>query len=250
MKPVVATASPTKPILPPWAPKLIYIPAGEFLMGSSDPQIAEAIRQGSNKDQIKNEQPQRTLTLPGYWIGETPVTNAEFRRFVEGDGYANQADWTAHGWAWRTANHRAQPYYWNDANWNGATYPVVGVSWYEAAAYCRWLSVQTKKDFWLPTEAQWEKAARGTDGRIYPWGNTWAEARSNSKGTGLARTSPVAQYPDGASPYGVLDMAGNVWECCSSSYKAYPAGSDRVQQDFTTDDWEFRYAVGVGGMMA
>ena len=226
------------PVLPAWAPPLIRIPAGPFLQGSSAAQVAEAIRQGADEHWLKNEQPQQTLTLPDYWIGATPVTNAQFRPFVAGDGYTNQAYWTPHGWAWRQARKRVQPSYWENATWNGTDYPVVGVTWYEAAAYCQWLSVQTGEAIRLPTEAEWEKAARGSAGRVYPWGDMWEAGRCNSAEAGLKRTAPVGHYPQGASPYGVLDMAGNVWEWCSSSVKDYPAGSTLVQKDFTTDDYD------------
>lgn len=204
------------PALPVWVPPLIHIPAGSFLIGEE----------------------KRPMHLPDYWIGKTPVTNAQFRRFVEGDGYRNPVYWTKIGWTWQQAINRMQPYYWNDPKWNGADCPVVGVTWYEAMAYCGWLSAQTALLFRLPNEAEWEKAARGADGRIYPWGNTWAAGRCNSKEAGLKRTSLVGQYPSGASPYGLLDMAGNVWEFCSSSYKHYPTGSAVVQKDFMLIDFE------------
>ena len=209
-------AAPQPPALPAWAPALIHIPAGPFLFGEA----------------------KQTMHLPDYWMGETPVTNAQFRRFVEGDGYRNQAYWTPNGWAWRQGANRQQPSYWTDVTWNGADYPVVGVAWYEAAAYCQWLSAQTNQTFRLPTEAEWEKAARGTDGRVYPWGDTWELGRCNSEEAKVRKTTPVGKYPTGASPYGLLDMAGNVWEWCSSSYKSYPAGSALVQKDFTTDDYD------------
>ncbi|WP_129676117.1 SUMF1/EgtB/PvdO family nonheme iron enzyme [Candidatus Chloroploca sp. Khr17] len=218
--------------LPPWVPALVNVPAGPFLMGSSD---ADTMAND-------NEKPQHTLTLPDYWIGKTPVTNAQFRPFVEGDGYTNPAYWTKVGWEWREEKGIGKPEYWDNAKWNGDDYPVVGVSWFEAVAYCRWLSAQTAHSFRLPSEAEWEKAARGTDGRIWPWGNTWEEGRCNSaKGffssvgrVFTGRTTPINQYPSGASPYGALDMAGNVWEWCATQYgKNYP-----YQQE---DEWAEAY---------
>ena len=170
-----------------------------------------------------NEKPQHTLTLPDFWIGKTPITNAQFRPFVEGDGYRNQVYWTEVGWQWREQDKIIKPGYWDDTRWNGADYPVVGLSWFEAVAYCRWLSAQVGHEFRLPTEAEWEKAACGTDGRIWPWGNTWESGRCNSEEASLKRTTPVGQYPTGASPCGALDMAGNVWEWCATKYgKGYP----------------------------
>ena len=182
-------------------------------MGSSD---ADTLAQD-------DEKPQHTLELPAYWIGKTEVTNAQFRPFVEGDGYSNQAYWTEAGWAWRQENNRTKPRYWDDPQWNGETQPVVGVTWVEAVAYVRWLSAQTGMEFRLPTEAEWEKAARGTDGRIWPWGNAWAEGPANTSEAGLNTSTPVGQYPAGASPYGALDMAGNVREWCATVYGAYDA---------------------------
>lgn len=194
-------------------PALVEVPSGVFLMGSAD----------ADTQATENEKPQHTLELPTYWIGTTEVTNAQFRPFVEGDGYSNQAYWTEVGWAWRQENKRTQPRYWDDPRWNGDTQPVVGVTWFEAVAYVRWLSAQTGMEFRLPTEAEWEKAARGTDGRIWPWGNVWAEGRANTSEAGLNTSTPVGQYPAGASPYGALDMAGNAREWCATEWgKPYP----------------------------
>ena len=196
---------------PAWVPEMVAVPAGSFLMGSSS----------ANSQAQSDEQPQHTLTLPAYEIGKTEVTNAQFRPFVTGDGYTNQAYWDAAGWQWRTGQNRTQPSYWNDASFNGDQQPVVGVTWYEAMAYTRWLSVKTGLNFSLPTEAEWEYAARGSKGLIYPWGNTWDATRANSNNT-LGKTTPVGRYPSGASPFGAMDMAGNVWEWTQSVYTAYP----------------------------
>ncbi|MEI6778243.1 MAG: SUMF1/EgtB/PvdO family nonheme iron enzyme [Chloroflexales bacterium] len=205
--------SPQPSALPPYLPTLIHIPAGPFLMGSSD---ADSLA-------YDDEKPQHTLTLPDYWIGKTPVTNLQFRPFVEGDGYRNQQYWTQAGWLWCQKEKIAKPDYWDNEEWNGDDYPLVGVSWFEAVAYCRWLTAQTSHEFRLPSEAEWEKAARGTDGRIWPWGNTWEAGCCNSKEAGIGKTTPVSQYPNGASPYGVLDMAGNVWEWVATKWqKPYP----------------------------
>jgi len=203
---------------------MVEVPTGPFLMGSSiaDPQAQS------------DEQPQHTLTLPTYWIGKTGVTNAQFRAFVAGDGYTNETYWDTAGWQWRTEKNRTQPTHWNNADFNSSNQPVVGISWYEAMAYTRWLSAQTGQIFSLPTEAEWEKAARGTDGRIYPWGNTWEAGRANSSEARIGKTTLVSQYPGGSSPYGVLDMVGNVWEWTRSIYTRYPYEPTDGREDLST----------------
>ncbi|MEI7642904.1 MAG: SUMF1/EgtB/PvdO family nonheme iron enzyme [Chloroflexales bacterium] len=205
--------TPSQTPLPAWVPALVKVAAGSFLMGSSDTDtLADS-----------DEKPQHSRELPDYWIGKTEVTNAQFRPFVEGDGYTNKDYWTKAGWDWREAEKIVKPGFWDDSQWNGDTQPVVGISWFEAVAYCHWLSAQTGHEFRLPSEAEWEKAARGTDGQIWPWGNTWEANRVNSKEAGVEKTTPVGQYPDGASPYGALDMAGNAYEWVATKYgKGYP----------------------------
>jgi formylglycine-generating enzyme required for sulfatase activity len=218
--------------LPAWVPAMIEIPAGPFLMGSS----------AADTMAYDDEKPQHRLELPTYGIGKTPVTNAQFRPFVEGDGYTNPDYWTEAGWRWREKDKIIKPAYWDNTKWNGDDYPVVGISWFEAVAYCRWLAAQTGIPFRLPTEAEWEKAARGPDGRIWPWGNTWEDGRCNSQEAGKERTTPVGSYPNGASPYGVLDMAGNVWEWCATKWdKDYPYQIE--------DEWTDAYLAGDAGRM-
>ena len=113
---------------------------------------------------------------------------------------------------------------------------MVRVSWYDARAYCDWLSAVTGKPYRLPTEAEWEKAARGTDGRAYPWGNEWDPTRCNAKESGREDASPVGLHAHGASPYGLLDMAGNVWEWTSSLYRSYPFREDDGRHDLQSAD--------------
>ncbi len=192
-------------------PAVVEVPAGPFLMGSSE---------GDKRAMNNDEKPQHTLTLPTYWIGKTEVTNDEFRPFARGDGYTNRTYWTDDGWAWLQSKHRNGPSCLDDTP--KGDHPVVCVTWYEAAAYCRWLSVQTGMDFRLPSEAEWEKAARGTDGRIYPWGNIWVSGRAQSGESGQGFPGLVGRYRAGASPYGAMDMAGNVMEWTRSAYRDYP----------------------------
>ncbi|MFP4440484.1 MAG: formylglycine-generating enzyme family protein [Chloroflexaceae bacterium] len=200
------------PAIPIPIPEMVEIPAGPFLMGSTD----------ADERADDDEQPQHELRLETYWIGRTEVTNAQFRPFVEGDGYTNPDYWTAAGWEWREEDNIIQPAHWDDADWNGDQQPVVGISWHEAVAYARWLSAQTGYEFRLPTEAEWEKAARGTDGRIWPWGDEWVATNCNCNDT-IGRTTPVGQYSESAGRYGALDMAGNVWEWTATRWrKDYP----------------------------
>ena len=123
-----------------------------------------------------------------------------------------------------------EPRYWNDPKWNLDNHPVVGVSWYEAVAYCNWLTATTGQAFRLPTEAEWEKAARGTDGREWPWGNDFEQGEANIGESGINQTSAVGLFPRDRSPYDLLDCAGNVWEWCATkwqdSYQDYADDND------------------------
>jgi len=182
---------------------LVYVPPGPFRMGCDVGEV--------------DERPVHEVALPGYWIGVTPVSNAQFARFLNESGYrwkgpfSRPAEVVRRGGAYEPAAGRER-------------FPVCGVSWQDARAYVSWAGLR------LPTEAEWEKAARGTDGRTYPWGNAWEERRANAAAAPLGgpefaqapRTSPLDAHPEGRSPYGCLDMAGNVWEHTASLYVRYP----------------------------
>ena len=176
--------------------EMVWVPAGEFLMGSTAAEIAAFIERNAMPERLKwiieAEGPQRKVYLDGYWIYRFEVTVAQYRKFCQETGRKMPE---APAWGWRD------------------DHPVVNVTWQNAVDYAKWASVS------LPTEAQWEKAARGTDGRVYPWGNTWDAARcANSVVKTLTSAQPVGSYAAGASPYGCLDMAGNVWEWCADWY--------------------------------
>jgi formylglycine-generating enzyme required for sulfatase activity len=181
----------TKTIIGKDGTEMILIPAGDFLMGCPE---------GEGEP---HERPQHIVYLDAFYIDKYEVTNAQYQRFIDETG------------------HRA-PAYWNDNRFNAANYPVVGVSWFDAEAYCKWANKR------LPTEAEWEKAARGTDGRKYPWGNEAPDAggiwranyapEGNRAADGFEYTAPVGSFPGGASPYGVMDMAGNVLEWVTDWY--------------------------------
>ena len=219
--------------------QMVHVPAGPFLMGTGASEIDRLANETAlartwvEKGYFGREQPQHTVVLPAYWIGRHPVTVAQFRTFVEAGGYRQQRYWTAAGWAWRGAAGRSQPDHWDDAIWTGDEHlPVVGVSWYEATACCRWLGEETGRNLRLPTEAEWEKAARGDDGRTFPWGDRFDAARCNVRASGLGRTVPVGQFsPAGDSPYGCAEMVGNVSEWTLTQYVPYPYESGDGRDD-------------------
>ena len=198
--------------------------AGEILGILGDPRIKEypmvkveagEFTMGSDKGYYDDEKPIHRVYLDEFMMGKYPVTNEEFKVFVDEGGYTNKEYWTKEGWKWKEKERISGPRYWHEGKWNRPNFPVVGASWYEAAAYADWLSKKTGNDYRLPSEAQWEKAARGADGREYPWGDNFDETKCNSSECKLGRTSPVGIFPTDKSPYGCLDMAGNVLEWCS-----------------------------------
>jgi len=202
----------------PIEPQMVTIPAGPFLMGTPEGELDELTKLGADRNWIQNEVPKHEVTLPTYAISRYPITNAEFARFIKDGGYKNPEYWTKAGWKAKKSKGWTQPRFWEDEKWNDPSQPVVGVSWYEAVAYCNWLSAKTGRDYRLPTEAEWEKAARGTDGRRYPWGDEWVEGRANTEEAGIGETCAVGCFPAGASPYKALDVAGNVWEWTASKW--------------------------------
>jgi formylglycine-generating enzyme required for sulfatase activity len=146
-------------------------------------------------------------------LGKYPVTVEEFRHFVEeGRGYETRELWDEAGWAFREREGCESPDSW-DGQLATPNRPVVGVSWYEAMAYCRWLSAQWEMEVRLPTGAEWEAAARPERGE-YPWGEAEPDAERANFALNVDRPTPVGAYPEGAGPHGHLDLAGNVWEWC------------------------------------
>ncbi|MFB0534451.1 MAG: formylglycine-generating enzyme family protein [Anaerolineae bacterium] len=201
----------TEPLSVP--PGMVYVPAGEFTMGATDAEIDSALALCNefsgvcSRHWFENAQPQHTVYLDASYIDRTEVTNAQYRECVEAE-VCDTPGKTAH---------------YDNADY--AQHPVVYASWNDADAYCRWVGKR------LPTEAEWEKAARGTDGRVYPWGNSFDGSKLNfcdenctydhkdpSVDDGYKTTAPVGSYPAGTSPYGVLDMAGNACEWVADWY--------------------------------
>lgn len=226
----------------PAVPDLAWVDvlAGPFTMGSRE----------EDQDAYDDEKPAHRLELPRFQISRYPITNAQYRPFVEAEGYHQEEWWTEAGWAWRRggeadlsaidddnhkkryaewlagrpAERRDRPFWWDDPQWGATTRPVVGVTWYEVAAYCRWLTARLRAagklaesaTVRLPSEAEWEKAARGSQGRRWPWSDDWEEDCANTEEAGLSETSPVGLFPKGASSDSAYDLAGNVWEWTGS----------------------------------
>lgn len=170
--------------------EMVMIPEGKFIMGSND--------------RLPDEGPEHSVHLPDYWIDRYEVTNEQYKRFND-------------------AQQRRSPQHFKNRTYppGKAKHPVTFVSWHDADAYCRWAGLR------LPTEQEWEKAARGIDGRMFPWGNIFEIERANTpqrwanKG-GEGDTMPVGSFEKGKSPYGVYDMSGNVWEWVNSWYLPHP----------------------------
>ncbi len=173
--------------------ELVRIPAGEFLCGFD----------------------KQKVLLPDFFLAKTPVTVAQFEAFVRATGRITTAERKGFGWCFVGSDWKEVP----GADWRHpygpesdlnerADHPVAQVSWEDAQAFCRWAGLR------LPSEQEWEKAARGPDGRDYPWG-AWESDRCNTEEASIGDTSPVHRFPNGASPYGLLDMAGYVWEWCA-----------------------------------
>jgi formylglycine-generating enzyme required for sulfatase activity/tRNA A-37 threonylcarbamoyl transferase component Bud32 len=174
---------------------MVYIPAGEFVMGSDD------------REAEIDEEPVHNVFLHGYWLGKYEVTFAKFDIFCRETGlYTNPG----------AVSDKKRP---ADVGWGRGELPVINVSWNDAVEFCKWVSAKTGLRFQLPTEAQWEKAARGTDMRKYCWGNNPpGRGLVNFKESQMGRTTPVTQFPGDISPYGVMGMSGNVWEWCRDWY--------------------------------
>lgn len=232
----------------------MLVPAGEFLMGDN---LDDSFTDDKGFSQ---EKPVHKVYLNSFYIGKYEVTNGEFKKFIDDGGYKNPAYWTADEWD-KASNkedkderknpfsnviqhsYGRQPEFWNDPEARGGgipgneNFPVVGVNLHEAEAYCKWLSEKTGEIYRLPTEAEWEKSARGTDQRRYPWGNNIDNSYVNYYKSGdpyendLSATgglTPVGFYNgnthngflthDNASPYETYDMAGNVWEWVSDRW--------------------------------
>jgi len=211
--PLAASAAREEASKPAVKPETVLVPAGAFVMGTPN-----GVRYGS-----PDEKPQRSVTLKAFRIDRFEVTNREYRLFLQAIDRIHPT--TCHASEGAGKSHEPEAKYWNDPEWSSPEKPVIGVDWYDAYAYCAWAGKR------LPTEAEWEKAARGEDARKYPWGDEFpqeglvgnfadeAALRLEPDWTVIRgyddrfpHTAPVGSFPKGASPYGAEDMAGNTWE--------------------------------------
>jgi formylglycine-generating enzyme required for sulfatase activity len=194
--------------------EMVYVPSGEFLMGSDEG--------------VGNEAPSHTVSLAAFYIDRYPVTNEEYKRFVDATGHpvpCYDVDWVdAREYNWDPEIRTPPP--------GREKHPVVLVSWEDAQAYAAWAGKR------LPTEAEWERASRGPDGCRWPWGDGFAVGRCNSKESDVESTVPVGQYsPEYDSPDGVGDTVGNVWEWTSSLFRPYPYDADDGRESQEASGW-------------
>lgn len=193
-------------------PEMVPVPEGEFIMGTSDEQVMQLYwkedwaQEWHEEGLFRIEQPQHYVYLPAFEVGKTPVTNQEYYRFIWQSNYKLPKGWIGFRFPEGMENH-----------------PVVGISWFDAVAYCEWLGKSTNREYRLLTEAEWERASRGINGRIYPWGDDFEPWRCNSLESGISGTSDVGIYvPAGVSQVGAVDTIGNVFEWTSSRMLPYP----------------------------
>jgi toxoflavin biosynthesis protein ToxD len=202
-------------------PEMVTVPGGEFLMGTSEEQVMQLCLletwaiEWREEGHFYIEMPMHYVDLPPFKIGKFPVTNKEYHAFIWDSNYRIPKGWVGFRFPEGLEKH-----------------PVVGINWVDANEYCKWLAKKTKLNYRLPNEAEWERAARGVDGRIYPWGDAFDPWRCNTLESGIENTVPVDTYmPSGVSPSGTVGMSGNVWEWTSSHILPYPFHLDPAPEE-------------------
>ncbi|MCC7534867.1 MAG: SUMF1/EgtB/PvdO family nonheme iron enzyme, partial [Deltaproteobacteria bacterium] len=193
------------------------VAAGPFVMGVAEGEADKP-----------DEAPERVVVIERFLVDPHLVTVAAYRRFVDDGGYARRACWSNEGWRWRLEGSTSRsetlvgpvdrPRFWDDPAWavyGSPNRPVVGVSFWEAEAFARWAGKR------LPSEAEWEKVARGEDGRRYPWGDDWEPDRCAHREVGPRSTVPIGCFPRGRSACGAFDLLGSVWQWCADWYGPY-----------------------------
>ncbi len=196
LTPTATTAAPSGPA------GMVWVPAGTFLMGSNPDHVQQATEWcDCGKRRFEAELYMRDVHVSAFYIDKYEVTNRQFQAFANATAYQTDAEKKNEARTWRTEFTAGKE-----------GHPVIWMSWNDANTYCKWAGKR------LPTEAEWEKAARGTDARLWPWGNTWDNKRLNMAEGGRKTTTQVGSFADGASSYGALDMAGNVWEWVNDWY--------------------------------
>jgi len=205
------------------APLDTRIAAAHALAALGDPRVNADERAVVAAGPFAMGDPPREVKLARYAIDRFPVTVGAYTAFLEQGGYADARHWSTEGWAWRTENGIERPRFWGEDEWKTylvANHPVVGVSFFEAEAYARFRGAR------LPTEAEWEKAARGVDGRKYPWGSAWRDDACGMRGVGPRSTVPIGIFPKGVSPNGVYDLVGSVWQWCADPFLGWGGSGD------------------------
>lgn len=192
----------------------VFVPAGSFLMGSTEQQVNAAFAEAqlyypdAQLIWFSRELPKHEVRITrGFWLDQFHVTNAYYQAFIDDGGYRDDQWWTPAGLKWRHANNIKAPQDYQNFT-EGPKQPRVGINWHEAEAYANWRGGR------LPSEAEWEYAARGEDSRLFPWGDDYDQQRLNAHRL-LGKTTPVDAYPDGKSWCGAFDMAGNIWSWCA-----------------------------------
>ncbi len=208
--------------------EMVLVPEGKFLMGSTEDDVKKLLELDSNVEasRFDVEVPQREVYLSAYLIDKCPVTNADYKKFIESGGYKQRDCWSKVGWDYISQIKPLDSGNLDSTMGGEDDCPVTNISWYEAEAFAKYVGKR------LPTEAEWEKAARGTDGKVYPWGNEFDKAKLNCSEARIEKTTPVVKYVQGRSEYGCFDMAGNVWEWTADWFDSqyYRSAPDRDPQ--------------------